>query len=324
MDQLLCVQDLTVSYRSRDPEDVLALYDVRFEMRPGEAVGILGESGCGKTTLALTLMNVLPSSARILQGRVVFCDVNLLALPEKELQKLRGARIAMVHQEPGVVLNPVLRIGEQIGEVLRAHRATSHQRALEESKTLLSQVGFEYPGDISKAYPHQLSGGQQQRVAIAQAIACRPSLLIADEPTTSLDRDTQEDILALLRRLREEFALAIILISHDPGLLAGFTGRILVMYAGSVVEEGPSPQIMNRPMHPYTQALLRCWREGLLPERRRQILPIIEGDSPRLAHPPVGCSFRERCPDRMEICRSCTPGRFPADGALVTCFKYAS
>ncbi len=323
MDALLRVQDLTVSYRSAGRGSLLALHGVTFEVAPGEAIGILGESGCGKTTLALGLLNLLPSSARVLRGSVEFRGTNLLGLPERELQQLRGAHISMVHQEPRMALNPVIRVGEQIGDVFRAHQQISHARSLEEAKNLLVQMGFPADSRIWEAYPHQLSGGQQQRVAIAQAISCRPSLVIADEPTTALDSITQKEILALLRSLQEQFRLAVILVSHDPGLLANFVKRILVMYAGRVVEEGPAEQVLDQALHPYTQGLLRCRTVDLL-RHHRQPLPAIPGNPPDLANLPVGCSFEARCPDRMDICISCPPTQFPVGmNRKTACFKYA-
>jgi oligopeptide/dipeptide ABC transporter ATP-binding protein len=321
---LLRVQDLTVSYTASDRSLLMALQGVSFEMAFGEALGLLGESGCGKTTLALSLVNLLPSSALIQRGSIAFCGANLLEISEHEMRKLRGSQISMVHQEPALALNPVIRVGDQISEVLRAHQPVSRHYARDEAKSLLVQMGFSPESRIWEAYPHQLSGGQQQRVAIAQAIACRPALVIADEPTTALDSDTQVEIIDVLRRLKEQFRLAVILISHDPELLARFADRILVMYAGRVVEEGPAEQVLTQPLHPYTQALLRCRPTGLPRNGHRQPWPTIPGDPPNLACLFPGCSFATRCLDRMDICGTSPPAPFPSGvNRQVTCFKYA-
>ena len=234
---LLQVDDLTVVYRARDGAHTTALDGSTFEVAAGEAVGLLGESGCGKTTLGLALLGLLPAAAVVVRGSAFFCGQNLIGLGEHELQEVRGAGISMVHQEPGAALNPVLRIGDQITEVIRAHWRFSRERAREEAGLLLAQVGFPRETFIAAAYPHQLSGGQQQRVAIAQAIACRPALLIADEPTTALDRKTQLEILDLLANLRKTNRLALLFISHDFSVLAHAVDRILVVRDGHIVQD---------------------------------------------------------------------------------------
>src|SRR5579864_942752 len=323
MEPVLRVQDLTVSYDSVDRRSLTILDGVSFEIAAGEAIGLLGESGCGKSTLALSLLNLLPSSARIVRGSVMLAGVDLLKLSDRELHKVRGARVSIVHQEPGAALNPVMRAGEQIAQVLRAHEPVSRSRAREEAINLLLQLGFASESRVWDAYPHQLSGGQQQRVAIAQAIACRPSLLIADEPTTALDTETQAEILGLLRSLREKLGLAVLLISHDPEVVESFADRVLVMYAGRVVEEGTTGQVMRQALHPYTQGLLRCRLSGERRRGQRRPLETIAGDSPDFAHLPAGCSFEDRCPDRMQVCRTCRPALFQPGDRQVACFKYA-
>lgn len=279
---------------------------VSFSIHPGQVVGLLGESGSGKTTLALALLGMHAGRA---SGSVLWQGREILTLPERELRAIRGARISMVWQEPALALNPVLRAGTQVAEVLRAHgsrRDASH---------LLAEV---FPEDeaarIARAFPHQLSGGQQQRVAIAQALACRPALLVADEPTSALDTVTQSEILALLARLRERRHLAILLITHNPAVLAGLADRVLVMYAGRIVEQGEYEAVMRAPRHPYTRALLAC----LAPPNAGRRFPVIEGAPPSLTQPAPGCPFEPRCPARLPSCAASAP---PA--GAVECFHHA-
>jgi ABC-type glutathione transport system ATPase component len=253
---LLQVDDLTVRYGSSDQGQLVALEGVTCDIGEGEAVGVLGESGCGKTTLGLTLLGLLPPAGKITRGSAVFGGRNLLMLRERELRGVRGAGISMVHQEPGAALNPVLRVGEQVAEVLRAHRHLSREGARDEARSLLALVGLAKETSIEAAYPHQLSGGQQQRVAIAQAIACRPRLVIADEPTTALDTVTQLEILNLLRNLREKLQVALLFITHDPEVLMRAVDRILVMREGRIVEQGSTWEVTQKSQHAYTQELL--------------------------------------------------------------------
>ena len=316
--------DLTVRYGSSKQRQVSALQNVSFDVAAGETVGLLGESGCGKTTLALTLLGLLPRAGHVVRGAVMFHDTNLLGLSESELQKVRGAEIAMIHQEPGMALNPVIRVGKQVSEVLRAHMPVTRQGLKDETRALLEQVGFTADSCIWEAYPHQLSGGQRQRVAIAQAIACRPRLVIADEPTTALDIRTQLEILALFNSLREKLGLAILFISHDPGILSHVVERVFVMYAGRLVETGSTQQVLEHSLHPYTLALLRSRSPGPMRDSHKQPLEPIPGDPPDLSNLPAGCSFESRCQDRMERCRACQPGLFQAEPRhQVACIKYA-
>jgi peptide/nickel transport system ATP-binding protein len=255
---LLQVEDLTVRYRSTGRGALAALEGVTCDIGKGEAVGLLGESGCGKTTLGLAILGLLPPAGNIIRGSVVFGGRNLLTLGERELREVRGAGISMVHQEPGSALNPVLRVGEQVSEVLRAHRRVDRESTREETAALFAQVGLAKETGIEAAYPHQLSGGQQQRVAIAQAIACRPAMVIADEPTTALDAATQLEILNLLKRLREELHVALLLISHDPRVLTRAVDRLLVMREGRIVEQVSTREGPQKSHHAYTDELLNA------------------------------------------------------------------
>jgi ABC-type glutathione transport system ATPase component len=253
---LLQVEDLAVQYRPEGASEVGALNGVSFAIAPGEVVGLLGESGCGKTTLALSLLRLLPRSARVASGSIRFCGQQVMALNERQLERLRGARISMVFQEPGIALHPMLSVGEQIAEVVRAHKAWNRRRCREEAERMLAEVHLEPAARIYAAYPHQLSGGQRQRVVIAQALACRPDLVIADEPTASLDARVQAEILTLLQELRTQSGIAMLLISHNPAVLARLADRVLVMYAGRIVEQGDLAEIHAHPVHPYTRLLL--------------------------------------------------------------------
>jgi ABC-type glutathione transport system ATPase component len=232
-DALLQVENLTVQYC---PQGAPEIDGVSFAIAPGEVVGLVGESGCGKTTLAFSLLRLLPSSARIASGSIRFRGQELTALSERQLEKIRGAKISMLFQEPGIALHPMLPVGEQIADVIRAHKAWSRRRCREEAKRMLAQVHLEDVARIYAACPHQLSGGQRQRVVIAQALACQPDLVIADEPTASLDSGAQAEILALLQELGEQSEMAMLLISHNPVTVARLADRVMVMHAGQIVE----------------------------------------------------------------------------------------
>jgi oligopeptide/dipeptide ABC transporter ATP-binding protein len=325
MHSLLEVRDLTVCYRPDGRWPVVAVDELSFDIAAGEAVGLLGESGCGKTTLGLTLLRLFPTARYVTSGSVVFEGTDLLTRGEHELRHIRGARISMVQQEPGQALNPVIRVGDQIAEVIRAHNLVSLRHSTEEAKLLLTQVGFEANSGIDEAYPHQLSGGQKQRVVIAQAIACRPALIIADEPTTALDAVTQSEILTLLKNLQKKLQMALLLIHHDPGALEQVVDRILVMYAGRLVEVGPTHDVLLEPLHPYTRGLLRAWPGTTGTQNHRQLLPVIPGEPPDLAHLTVGCPFEPRCPDGRRLCRTRRPQELPIDASRrVACVNYAN
>jgi oligopeptide/dipeptide ABC transporter ATP-binding protein len=301
---------------------VAAIEDFNLDIAAGEAVGILGESGCGKTTLGLSLLGLLPAAGRVTKGAAFFQGTDLLALKEHALRRLRGAGISMVYQEPGMALNPVMRMGDQIAEVLRAHTSLGPSRARAEARALLAQVGL--AADMEAAYPHQLSGGQMQRVVIAQAIACRPALLIADEPTTALDAVTQGEIFTLLKAMQVKLQIALLLITHDPDILEQVVDRIVVMYAGRLVEEGPTPEVMESPCHPYTRGLLQAGRAKGLSENHKRPLTVIPGEPPNLSSLPIGCAFAPRCPDQRDLCGTRRPQEFhPEASRRVACFNYA-
>jgi oligopeptide/dipeptide ABC transporter ATP-binding protein len=318
------VRDLTVAYYSEGGNPIRALDGVAIDVRPGEVVGILGESGCGKSTLARALLRMLPPHAKCEGGTILFRGSDLLGLSERELRAIRGREISLIPQDPALSLNPVMTAGSQIGEVLRAHLRLNGQQRRERVLELLREVGFEHPQEIYSAYPHQLSGGQRQRIAIAQAVACGPALLIADEPTSKLDAPLQAEIVALLSQIRRQDGMAILVISHDPALFAGFADRIAVMYAGRIVEGGTSGEIFGRPLHPYTQAMVRIAAfAGLAGSSTRVRLPAIEGESPDPTRIPAGCRFEPRCAERMDVCSTRYPREFlPEPLRSVNCFKY--
>lgn len=322
---LLGVRDLSVNYLLDAGAEVSAVRAASFHLAPGEIAGLLGESGSGKTTTALALLRLLPPNARIVSGVAEFRGRDLLAVKETELEDIRGAEISVIFQEPGISLHPVMRVGDQVADVIRVHRRWSRARCREAAEQALAQAQLADTARIYSAYPHQLSGGQRQRVLIALALACQPALVIADEPTASLDATIQAEILQLLKSLKERLRLSILFISHNPGVLAQLADRVLVMYAGRIIEEGPAAQILGAPRHPYTAALLRSTppppAEGAA--RHKQPLLALGGATPDLASLPRGCAFEPRCPDRMEICTSREPEEVtPAASARVRCFKY--
>jgi oligopeptide/dipeptide ABC transporter ATP-binding protein len=332
MPTLLDISGLEVEYRSAGRDPIHALNGVSLQLRAGEALGLLGESGSGKSTLGKVLPRLLPQSARVNAGQIGFAGRDLLLMPESELEQLRGAQIAVISQEPGLSLNPVMKVGDQVAEVLRAHRDWSGRRRRAEAEALLDLVGL---GGAERrfydVYPHQLSGGQQRRVVIAQALACTPALVIADEPTASLDPDTEQEILALLRELKRERGMALLLITHDPRILPGQAERVAVMYAGRVVEEGPLEAVFSEPRHPYTRGLLACVPQAI--ERYRageaeltlRRLPTINGTAPDPTVLVSGCSFAPRCSERMEMCVAHRPVtvKSAANGqGQVECFLY--
>ena len=327
MDALLEVRDLTLTYRTGNRTETPAVVRVSFDIHAGEAVGLLGESGCGKTTTALSLPRLLPPSAHIVRGRVRYQGKELLTLPEREMERIRGQEISLIVQEPSIALNPVICVGDQIAEVIRAHRPWGRRRCRVEAESLLAQVRLQDGARGYKAYPHELSGGQNQRVLIAQALACGPSLIIADEPTTGLDAGTQAEILDLLRDLKTRLHTAFLFISHHPGVLARLADRVLVMYAGRIVEEGDLIGVYKSPMHPYTKGLLESIPakpgEGSASASKR-LFPI-PGSPPDMNDLPLGCPFAPRCPSRMDVCTLREPQFTDLEGnRRVRCFAYGN
>jgi oligopeptide/dipeptide ABC transporter ATP-binding protein len=328
MPSLLKILDLQVQFTGPQGKRVHAVNGANLEIQPGEVLGLLGESGSGKSTIARTLLRLLPKSAQATARTIEFEGLDLLALAEIKLEKVRGARIAMISQDPGLALNPVRKVGDQIAEVIRAHRDWSWRRCQEEAEVFLERVHLNDPDRrIYEAYPHQLSGGQQQRVAIAQAVSCQPALVIADEPTASLDSSIEREILRLLGELKIAQNMSLLIITHNPELLRGLASRVAVMYAGRVVEEGSLDRVFLEPRHPYTKALLACipptpGERILIPGMR---LPTIEGSSPDSEAEPAGCSFAPRCAQRMQKCEVLRPVPvLTEDARQVECFLYGN
>jgi oligopeptide/dipeptide ABC transporter ATP-binding protein len=322
---LALVHELSVTYLPDTDQPVHALDHASLEIRPGELVGILGESGSGKSTLAAALLRVLPGDARYESGTIHFRGRDLLALSESALRRIRGAEIALISQDPALALNPVIRVGDQIAEVLRAHLRMARRDRTMRVEELLAEVGFDMPRTIYHAYPHQLSGGQRQRVVIAQAIACHPQLVIADEATSKLDASLQAEIIALMREISHRHRMAFVVISHDPTVLAGFVDRIAVMYAGRIIEEGRTEDIFRRPLHPYTQALVRFSARYLPNAGTRARFAAIDGEPPVLTDLVVGCPFAPRCPERMRVCtKRDLQETTPHLSQRVSCFKYGN
>jgi oligopeptide/dipeptide ABC transporter ATP-binding protein len=300
---LLQIHGLTTAFETRDGQ-LRAVDHLGLKVEKGETVGLVGESGCGKSMLAYSILRLVPPPGRVVEGEVIWKGRDLHKLPENELRKVRGREIALIFQEPSAALNPVLSIGEQVSEPLRIHLGLGRREAREKAAELLRAVRIPDPESRLADYPHQMSGGMKQRVLIAMAIACSPDLLIADEPTTALDVTVQAQILDLLSRLKDEYDLSLILISHDLGVVAQNADRLAVMYAGRIVEEAPVRAIFENPKHPYTEGLLRSIpRPGAGTKR----LHAIEGTVPDLASLPAGCAFHPRCPHRFEPCDGQAP-----------------
>jgi oligopeptide/dipeptide ABC transporter ATP-binding protein len=286
---------------------VRAVDDVSLTLEAGQTLGIVGESGSGKTTLALSILRLLPPAARIVSGELLFEGEDLLKKSDREMRKIRGKRIAMILQDPMASLNPLFTVGDQIGESLRVHEGSSRGTATQRAKDLLTAVKIPAPEARARNYPHEMSGGMRQRVVGAIAIACGPRLLIADEPTTSLDLTIQAQYLALLRELQRAQGLALIFITHNLGIVARMCNRVAVMYAGRMVEAGDVRTIFNAPAHPYTRALLEAIpRLGQGFDR----LTAIEGMPPDPANLPAGCAFQPRCPVAVERCGNEEPPAF--------------
>jgi len=307
IESLLQVEHLTTVFDT-DRGAVAAVDDVSFEIRAGETLGLVGESGSGKSVTALSIMRLVQPPGRIAGGRLLFKGRDLLTLDDRQMRGVRGAEISLIFQEPMTALNPVFTIGDQVAETLIVHGRASRREARRQAVDLLDAVRVPNAASRIKDYPHQLSGGLRQRVLIAMALACRPALVIADEPTTALDVTIQAQILDLLRDLKSAFHLSLLLITHDLGVVAETADRVAVMYAGRIVETGPVRAIFHTPAHPYTRGLLASIPGGT----PGQPLRAIEGSVPMLGALPPGCAFTPRCPDRFERCPTAPPSDYPA------------
>ncbi len=316
---LLSVQNLATHF-ILDEGVLRAVDDVSFDVAEEETVALVGESGCGKTIVALSIINLVALPGRIVKGRVHFKDQDLLRAAPEELRKVRGGEIGMVFQEPGAALNPVYTVGHQIAEVLREHRSLTRHEAEAEAIRLLGETGMGEPEKRAKAYPFELSGGMRQRAVIAIAVSGRPKLLIADEPTTALDVTVQAEILDLLRHLQERYRMAMLLITHDLGVVAEMAARVLVMYTGKIVEAGPTAALFEDPKHPYAQGLV-----GSIPRLgagRKGALQGIPGTVPDFLNLPSGCTFHPRCPIGDASCTSEFPPLLDiAPARACACYK---
>jgi len=287
---------------------VAAVDDVSFEIEPGSILAVVGESGCGKSVTALSIMRLIQEPVgRIASGQVLFQGTDLLTLPERQMQRIRGSKISMIFQDPMTALNPVFTAGNQVAEAIRAHQRAGRRQARQRSIELFRQVGIPAPEERVDAYPHQMSGGMRQRVMIAIGLACNPELLIADEPTTALDVTVQAGILELIRRLQAERKMAVMLITHDLGVVAEMCDRVVVMYAGRIVEKAPVDKLFAAPAHPYTLGLLESIPSIEAAEQGSGRLDAIPGAVPSLRSFPTGCRFRDRCSRAIEICASVDP-----------------
>jgi oligopeptide/dipeptide ABC transporter ATP-binding protein len=304
---LLDVRHLNISFPGQDQSSLTAVRDLSFTLAPREVLGLVGESGSGKSLTALALMRLLPPGARA-TGEAFFSNGNrseLLQLPDEQMRSLRGSHIAMIFQEPMTALNPVMRVGDQIAEAVRAHTSTTKNAAWNRAVEAMNDVAIPDAARRARDYPHQLSGGMRQRIMIAMAIVNRPQLLIADEPTTALDVTIQAQILELLSELRRKFGLAMLFISHDLAVVSQVADRVAVMYAGSLIELGSKSDIFRSPAHPYTRGLLNA--VPTLKTDRTQPLPTIDGTVPPLHNVPAGCPFEPRCDLRIPECARALP-----------------
>jgi len=318
---LLEVKDLK-TYFLTEAGTARAVDSVSFSVSAGQVIGIVGESGCGKSVTAHSIMRLIPPPGIIAGGQVLFDGRDLLGLPEREMESIRGNEISMIFQEPMTSLNPVFRIGDQIAEVLLQHKKITKSEAAEQTLRLLRQVGIPSPEVRVREYPHKMSGGMRQRVMIAMAIACNPRLIIADEPTTALDVTIQAQILSLLDSLREAHGMAILLITHDLAVIAEMAEEVLVMYTGRVVEHAKVKELFREPLHPYTQGLMRSIPgQGGGKEKGR--LEAISGVVPSLLALPAGCKFNTRCPYVFDRCFQLEPPlAAPSGGHPVRCWLY--
>jgi oligopeptide/dipeptide ABC transporter ATP-binding protein len=322
MSPLLSIEGLDVRYDG-PRGDVRAVDGLDVALEAGETYALVGESGCGKTATAYAILRLV-EPGRIAGGRILFQGRDLMTVSEKEMRRVRGAGIGIAFQEPGAALNPVLKIGTQVGESLRIHRGLSRREAWREAVRLLEAVSLPDPERQASSYAHELSGGMKQRAMLAIALSCRPALLIADEPTSALDVTIQAQILALLRKLKADYNLTVLLITHDFGVVAEVADRVGVMYAGRLVEEAGTRELFADPKHPYTRALLRAMPEAG-DDGRGKRLRALPGNAPDPVVPPSGCRFHPRCPDVFAPCAGIEPENLPlAGGRRVACHLHAA
>jgi peptide/nickel transport system ATP-binding protein/oligopeptide transport system ATP-binding protein len=319
MDVLLSVSGLKVGFKTREGMTV-PVDGVDFSVNPGEILGLVGESGCGKSVSSFAVMGLLPENGRILEGSILFEDTDLALLPEEALCKIRGNRISMIFQDPLTSLTPTMTIGKQMMEPFMIHRGLSRSEAKTAALEMLDQVGIPSPVQRFSEYPHNLSGGMRQRIMIAMALSCNPRLLIADEPTTALDVSIQAQILKLIRSLRESIGMAVILITHDMGVIAEMADRVMVMYAGKGVEYAETANIFHAPKHPYTRGLLKS-----IPKLDADtvMLDTIPGTVPDPNKMPQGCRFHARCENALAVCEQTPPALLRSGDTWVACNLYS-
>lgn len=319
-EQILNIEDLSIVFHNRQG-DHIAVDGIDFSVNKGEIFGIVGESGCGKSMTALSTMRLIAHPGKITKGKIEVDGIDIMKLTEKQLQRdIRGSKVAMIFQEPMTSLNPLFTIGEQIGESLRIHQNMNKQQAREKAIELLRQVGIPMPEKRVDEYPHTLSGGMRQRIMIAIAMCCKPQLLIADEPTTALDVTIQAQILKLMKNLRDQDGTAVLLISHDLGVIANMCDRVAVMYCGTIVEEGATEEVLKNPLHPYTKGLI-----GSIPKitGEEKYLYNIPGTVPKIIGGASGCHFADRCEYCTDRCRQVTPTKTTVEGEhAVSCLLY--
>ena len=316
MNKILEVKDLRVVFKN-DGKENTAVDGVSFDVERGEVLCIVGESGCGKSVASLSIMQLVATPpGRYAGGQILFEGQNILGKNNKQMGKIRGKNISMIFQEPMTALNPIHKIGAQISEALRIHDNYEKKDAWKKAIEMLAMVGVPDPARCAASYPHQLSGGMRQRVMIAMALSCNPQLLIADEPTTALDVTIQAQILDIIRKAKEERGMTVIFITHDLGVVAEIAQRVIVMYAGKIVEEAPCKDLFANPLHPYTRGLLRC-----IPriDQKQGELDIITGQVPAPSNVPSGCRFHPRCPNCMGICKEKEPPLVTVEGRRVAC-----
>ena len=316
MDSLLTVDNLQVQFNTKKGINT-AVDGISFSVGKGEILGIVGESGCGKSVTSLSILRLLGTNARISQGSVKLEGRELLSLSEDDMCKIRGNEIAMIFQDPMTALNPTLTIGDQLIEPLVIHQGFNKKDARKEAVEVLKKVGISAPEKRLKEYPHQLSGGMRQRVMIAMALACKPQILLADEPTTALDVTIQAQIMDLIKKLRGEYGMSIMIVTHDLGVISDVADRVVVFYSGQIVEEAHTADLFKHPKHPYTKGLLAC-----IPtlQTKAQRLQVIEGNIADPANRPSGCPFHPRCRYATERCRKENPKLYPCgDGHMAAC-----